>query len=254
MILTPYRNNLFSGASGGSFSKTFCSYYFNGTSGYINLGNAFSPNIEGTNKVFSMRFVVKRMADGNNDWFFSNWQGGTNNRSMIVRFNSSDNKLDLLFSSAGTATDGNWKSTTTITSGVWMDLVVIYNQGIITVYKDGVLFAGTSTTIPTTIHPAVATDAELGGNSYSGAGIFSNTYINQFALTTDVITAQEAIDLYNDGSPRITSDVVGLENEYVFDNDTWNGSVWTVFDSQENIDAVSVGMIAADRDCNENPY
>ena len=253
-MLTPYRNNLFSGGGGGSFTKTFCSYYFNGTSGLINLSNAFSPNIEGTNKVFSMRFVIKRMADLGNDWFFSNWNGGTSNRSMVIRFNSSDNKIDILFSSAGTATSGNWKSTAAITANTWLDLVIVYNQGVVTVYKDGVIFAGVSTTIPTTIHPAVSTDAELGGNSYSGGGIFSNTYINQFALTTDVITSQEATDLNNSGSPRITSDVVGVENEYIFKNDTWNGSVWSVLDSTTNIDAVSVGMIAADRDCNENPY
>ncbi len=255
MLLSPIRISPFvTGGNALSFRKNFCSYYFNGTSALINLSNAFSPNIEGTNKVFSMRFVIKRMADGNNDWFFSNWNGGTSNRSMIVRFNSSDNKLDLLFSSTGTTTSGNWKSTNTIAEDTWLDLVIVYNQGVVTVYKDGVVFAGTSTTIPTTIHSAVSTDAELGGNSYSGGGIFSNTYINQFALTTDVVTALEAAALHNDGSPRITSDVVGVENEYIFKNDIWNGSNWDVLDSQGNIDAVSVGMIAVDRDCNENPY
>ncbi len=192
MIITPYRNSIFSGKSGGSFNKTFCSYYFDGTSGLINLGNAFSPNIEGTNKIFSMRFVVKRIADLQNDWIFSNWQGGTNNRSLIVRFNLSDNKLDILFSDDGTSTSGNWKSNNTITADEWMDLVIVYNQGVVTVYKNGVVFGGVSTTIPTTLHTAIATDAELGAGSY--AGVFSNTYINQFALTTDIVKSQEATD------------------------------------------------------------
>lgn len=252
MIITPYKHNIFSGGKILSFNKTRCSYYFDGSTGYVNLTNAFSPNIEGVNKVFSMRFVIRRLAAGGNDWFFSNWQGTTNDRSMVVRFNSSDNKMDILLSSNGTATSGNWKSDTAITDSNWHDIIFVYNQGVITVYKDGVEFTGTSTTIPTTIHAAVNTEAQLGAGAY--ASVYANVYVNQFALTTDVITSQEVTDLYNGGSPRITSEVVNCENEYIFDNDTWNGSVWTVIDSQGNINGVSSGMIAADRDCNENPY
>lgn len=252
MLISPLKISPLSLRRGTSFNKTYCSYYYDGTNNYINLTNAFSPNIEGTNKVFSMRFVIRRLSAGNNDWFFSNWQGTTNDRSMIVRFNSSDNKMDILLSSNGTGTSGNWKSDTAITDDNWHDIIFVYNQGVITVYKDGVEFTGTSTTIPTTIHAAVNTEAQLGAGAY--ASVYANVYINQFALTTDVITSQEVIDLYNDGSPRITSKVVNCENEYIFDNDTWDGSDWAVIDSQGNINGVSSGMIAADRDCNENPY
>ncbi|MBV1928299.1 MAG: LamG domain-containing protein [Gammaproteobacteria bacterium] len=243
-------SNTIWGYSGGlSFDQTLCSYYFDNSNNYINYDGAVDSTIEGTAKVFSLRFVLRRTATGIS-WFFSNWKAGTNDRSLLCSFRGSD-ELKMFFSSDGINTSGTWEGTTQITDEDWHDVIMIYNNGVVTVYLDGAVESGTSTTIPTTLY-ATAVSTELGSGN-AGANVFEG-YKNQFQVTNDVITAQEAIDLWNGGSPRLGSDIVGsLVLNSIFDADTWNGSVWDVINT-EGTNGTSSGMIAVDHDCNENPY
>jgi len=251
MLSIANRNTIDSKRGGlASFNKTLCSYYFNGTNARIDFGDSFGSIIEGVSKSWSVRIVYKLNVLGNNDWIFSNWNGTGSNRSMVIT-NSLSNNIQIFFSSTGTGTSGTWTSTSAYSDLNFHDLIVTYAAGTVVVYLDGVAIAGTSSTIPSTLYAATG-DVTLGdGNNHA---IFSKIYVNQLALASSVLTAQNATDLYNGSSERITSDVVTVANEYIFDNDTWNGSYWTVLDNVGAVNGVSAGMIAVDHDCNENPY
>jgi hypothetical protein len=230
--------------------ETLSSYYFNGTNKYITLGNVLGGTIEGNNKVFSIGIVFRRLRTGA-DFIFSNWNTTGNQRSLIMNF-SSTNTIKVQFSSDGAVPAGNWESTGTITDTNWHELILSYNNGVVTVHLDGNSYAGTSTTIPTTLFTSSA-DVLIGAIN-AGATTF-NGWINQAFITNDVIPTNEALSMWNGGSPRRSIDVLdNIVSAYLFDDDTWDGSNWTVIDSIGSNNGTSVNMIAVDRDNNENPY
>lgn len=252
LSLTLNTNLTFSGEANNNFYKTRASYYFDDSDNYINLGTSAGAIFEGLNTVWSVRIVLKRDNVGvSNHWVFSNWKGSDNNRSMGMLFKT-DNTFQVLFSSDGSSTSGSWTSTGTTADTNWHEFIITYNAGTVVVYKDGSAYAGTASTIPTTLF--ASTKALLIGGANAGTSLYDG-YINQVQCTTDIITSGEATSLYNSGSPRLATDVIdNIEYDYVFDSDTWDGSNWTVIDGRGNENGTSSGMIAVDRDLNENPY
>lgn len=244
--ITPFKNN---GAALTVFNQTTCSYFFDEINNYINYGSVLDSTIEGAGKVFSMRFVLKRLGTGS-DFIFSNWTVTSNQKSSTLYFDTT-NELYFNMSSNGSSNSGSWISTAQITDTDWHDIILTYNNGVVIVYFDGAVMAGTSTTIPTTLFASSASG--LIGAINTGASPYDG-YINQMQFTNDVITAQEAVSLYNGGSMRLGSEILdNLVINSIFDNDTWSPSSWDVVNT-EGTNGASVNMTAIDRDCNENPY
>lgn len=233
------------------FRITPCSYFINGLDSYISLGNVLNGVIEGANKIFTIGFGFRRLGTGG-AWIFSNWDSAGGNRSFLINFNGSDN-LKLNFSTNGLASAGNWTSTGTITDTNWHYGVCEYNNGVVTVYLDGAVYSGTSTTIPNTLYVGAA-DVQIGAGN-GGMNNFHG-YLNQPFVKIGGVTLAEVIKHYNGGKWVLPSDIwkTGLSREYLITNDTFNGTDFTVIDNQENSNGISANMLAVDKDCNENPY
>jgi len=239
-----------SGSLGDSIQQSLSSYYFDGTNNYLNLGNVFNSSLTGANKVFSIGIVFRRLNTGAGV-LFSKWGATGNKRAIAVNFRGSDT-LYFQFSTDGISVAGTWESTATVTDTIWHEAVLVYNNGVVTVYLDGVVMAGTSTTIPTTIYVGTA-NAEIGVLD-SGTSPFKG-WINQVFVTTDVVTSLEVATGWNSGKPLIATNYLdNLDRTYTFDSDTWDGSNWTVIEEGAKSSGASVNMIAADHDNNENPY
>ena len=238
-------SSVFGGGLG--FTETLCSYYFDGSNNYIDNGDILDGIINGANKTFGIRTVFKKLSA--TGWLFSQWTGTGNQKSMMVLFNA--DVLTIFFSSDGSTNSGTWTASSSLTDTDWHDLVINYVNGVVTVYLDSVAYAGTSSTIPTTLHNSTA--SILTGAINGGLSVYTG-YTNQLQITSDEITALEAVSLWNGGSPRLGKDIldnVALNN--IYDNDTWDGSNWAVINT-EGANGATVNMIAVDHDCNENPY
>ena len=237
-----------------SFNKTLCSYYFNGSNKYLteNGNTAVNDLVSGSGSVFSLRVVFRRLSTGA-EFLTSNWDTSTNRRSYALNFRGVDS-LRFQFSTVGTDSAGNFTTNTVFNDTLWHEVVFTYNNGVVTCYVDGVSDAGVSTTIPTTIFDNGLSNIYGSGNVLASPLPF-NGYINQVAWTTDIITSLEATALNNSGSPRIASDILdNMYLEYIFDNDTFDGTNWAVIDDISTNNAVSANINAVDKDCNENPY
>lgn len=228
--------------SGGN--TTLCSYFFDGTDNNIELPTSIKSVISGVSKEFSLVFVLRKLSNGVR--IFDNWFTGVTDKSLLININTSG-FLKVQFSSNGLANSGNWTSNDVYPTG-WNMLVINYNNGVVTVYNNGAEITGVSTTIPTTLY-VNSISPRIGGFI-----IPFNGYVNQFACIPREVTSSEANSLWNSGSPKIVNELISNDYTYIFDNDTWDGSNFTVINSESGGNAVTSGMSAVDKDCNENPY
>ena len=242
---------------GGTFNKSYCSYYLNGTDGYLQGTTNTSALVSGTGKTWSVRIIFKRLRSSiaNTEYLLANFEPDSNRRSWQMNLRP-DNTLQVNFSSDGISSDGRYTFDNIFDDTTdFYEVIFTYDNATITAYVNGVVDSGTiDLPIPTTVY-------SNGLPTLYGTGRLLTTptplqgYINQVAWTNDVITSTEAATLNNSGSPRIASDVLdNMVQQYVFDNDTFDGTNWTLLDSVSTNNGVSVNLDAVDKDCNENPY
>lgn len=241
---------------GEDVSQTLCSYYFDGSSHHIDFGDILESVLTGSNPVFSIRAVVRRLATGVSHSFLGKWNSSGNNRQIIARIHSNDK---LQFATSGNGSNTKISSSTetfTDTSG-WYDIIITFDgtQAIgskIKAYSNN--SALTISDVAEDIYSGGSEGLEV-GTLIPGSGVW-NGYINQVQITSDIITPSEVESLYNNGSYRLGADILdNLELDCIFDNDTFGGTNWTVIDDSGNgNNGTSGSMDAVDRDCNENPY
>jgi len=238
-----------------NFNKTYCSYYLNGTDSYLQGTTTTTDLVGGTGKTWSVRIVFRRLRVATQEYLFGNFQVSGNLKQFVGTLNV-DNTLTLTLSSDGSANSGNYKTVKEFNNTTdFYDLILTYNNGVVTCFVDGVADAGTSTTIPTTVYNNALPTTYGTTRLLTAPFKFFEGYYNQVGWTNDVITSTEAATLNNSGSPRITSDVLdNMVQQYIFDNDTFDGTDWTLLDSVSTNDGISVNVSAIDKDCNENPY
>lgn len=241
MILTPYKTSPFTRKKIGSSLN--CSYYFDGIDNYATLGSHINSTIEGA-ATFSVRFVFRLVDLVSTNWIFAN------GLSFRTQWFQSSKQLRVWFDSGTVSSTIEFDVDLMDTN--WHDVIITYNNGVVTLYQDGTSTTYTVITaaVPNTLL-STGSDFLLGKNSF---GAFYKGYINQIQFTSDIITSGEASTLWNSGTPLIGSG--GLDNvvaNYTFNNDTFNGTNWTLIDSTGNGNGVSVNMDAIDRDCNEFP-
>lgn len=238
-------------SSGGGVNETLCSYYFDRVNNYIDMMRGLDATMTGSNKVWSFRTVFRRTTTANGMSLLSKWLTTGNQRAVAILILNTGN-VKVFFSDDGNPTTGDWTSTGTLLDTNWHHLIIRYNNGVVTVRLDGADYAGTSTTIPTTVFNS--TQSFLIGAQNSGTTGFFEGYINQMQVTSDIITDGEDVTLYNAGQPIKPNGVIdNMELNTLFDSDPWDGSNFTVINTA-GTNGVTSGMIAVDKDCNENPY
>lgn len=239
-----------------AFTKSDCSYYFDGSNNYLDMGKAAQSLLLGSNKQWSIRILFRPLTGSKNCFGLSIWNTTGQQRAISLNLDSNTlggNKLFLGFSSSGSSVDGNFTSTGTINDNDWNDVVITYDAGSVNVYLNGVSFAGISTTIPTTIFSSSANT--LIGAVNAGNNVNEASYINMVSIANEIWTVTDAANMWNNGTPRLASEVASdVVNEWYFDTDTFDGTNFTVIDTVGSDNGTSSGMISSDKDCNENPY
>jgi len=249
--------NSFRGSGGSSTPLPYqplCSYYLNGTDGYLEGAGNISTLVGGSGKTWSVRIVFRRLTTGSAVDLLGSYDGAISDKSLGVFINTAG-EVNVFFSSDGTTNTGNFKSSSVLVNDTdWRHMILTYDNGTFKCYIGSSLRAGTSTTIPTTLNTSVE-PFKYGLFYTSGSPRYTKCYINQINWTSDVITGTEAATLFNGGLPLVGSDVLdNMALEYIFDNDTFDGTNWTLLDDVGANDGLSVNLDAVDKDCNENPY
>lgn len=252
-----YTNSFRGGISTPSFNKSFCSYYLNGVDGYLQGTTDTSTLVSGTGKTWSIRVIFRRLRSSiaSAEYLVSNFEPDSNRRCWQMNLRP-DNTLQVNFSTDGISSNGRYTFANIFNStSDYYEVIFTYNNAVITAYVDGVVDNGTiDTPIPTTVFTN-GLPTLYGTGRLLSTPTPLNGYINQVAWTTDVITSTEAAALNNSGSPRIASDVLdNMFQEYIFDNDTFDGTDWNIIDDISANNGISVNLDAVDKDCNENPY
>lgn len=230
---------------------SLCSYYFDDNNNEITLGSQLNAVMEGA-ATFSMKTVFRLMDLTSNQWIFSN-SLGAGNQSIRFQWFQSTTQLRVWFSSDGTATtvieiDANLNDTN------WHQFGITYDEGTVTLNLDGVDYSYTEITgsPPVTLHTTGSAPV-LGQNGFSSA--YFEGYVNQMQFTSDIILEAEYATAWGGGTPVVGAGALdNIVADYIFDNDTFNGTNWVVVDRSGNGNGLSSGITAVQRDCNENPY
>ena len=246
-------NKFVNGVVGFALSsfQSLCSYYFNGVDSYASLGSHVNSTIDGAS-TFSLRMVFKFVDIGTTQYLFTT----KNATGYGIRFhrNAADNKLWVWFNS------GSGNNVWSISGGFgdtdWHELIITYDTGTVNYYVDGsIMNSGTwvlGSSYPTSLAASTLPPILGSGNVSSG---FGNSYINQIQVTSDIITETEAGALWHSGEPLVGGDSLdNVEADYIFDNDTFDGTDWTLIDRTGNGNGITSNVNAVDKDCNENPY
>lgn len=67
-----------------------------------------------------------------------------------------------------------------------------------------------------------------------------------FRLFQKALNVSEAVTLYNNGRPLLSTTISDLQLEYTHQNDTWTGSAWTIPDGVASQDATTTGFLQGD--------
>lgn len=236
------------------------SFFFNATANeYVQWGDSLDSVF--STGIFSLRAVVRRTTTGAVlREIFNKWNGTTNNRSWVLRF-SAGNNLIFSVSTDGTVTRSFTTTNTFTSTSTWYDIVVSVDltQALevnrVAIYVNGVSQLGTWSGSGTSTSIFNGTSQIRIGAAGDGTGSYTG-YINQEAITSDIITSSEVTTLYNGGLP-LRSDIV-LNNLVLLPNhdaSTFDGTNWSVPDlSGSGLTGTSNLLLSADLDFNENPY
>lgn len=243
-----------------SFYESLCSYYFN-TDHYLAIPAAFNATLSGSTPTFCLRSILKRNSISSSQVIFSTRKTTSGDKGILWRFES-DNKIRVWFSEDG-INEWNAKTTNSFAStSTWYDINIVYDYTLTGILKASIYVNGVQQ-VMTLVSGTVTDGINLSANELyignQGADVaFLDAYINQFSIIDIAPTTAQILAAYNGGSPIISSEYYAPSNvqgEYIFDNDTYSGGVFTVIDDGViGQDGVSFNMTPIDKDCNENPY
>jgi len=185
------------GVTFGNLGKLDSAASFNGTSGYIEIGNSASLN-NWTAQTISMWIKANSGMAGdtrliekgaNNEWTIVFNPGGVGSTKLGVQVLGSS---ATLFTSTATIVDGGWHK---------IDITIAANR-LITLYVDGVLdVSATSGQGP------AATNGNINIGRYRGGGYFYGGMMDEVAIWNRALHADEIKQLYRRGANRIKHQV-----------------------------------------------
>lgn len=243
MLLSPLRYiNPISGNRGGSSAFSIAkSFYLDGVDeAFVVDANDINSYISGTNKQFSLSFVLKRTEINSFNHFF----GEDISNGIIVRFNST-NDISLLIYNVG--------YTSMVTTSTFADTTDFYFINIVydgvtpsnsKIYVNAVDEVLTSNTLGSVIQNGTS-NYLIGGRN---AADYFNGYYNSFSVIDRLLTPTEVTDYYNNGKPKNPQALFGANCKYFFNADNSGDTAqFTVTDSVNSINATSVNMEDADK-------
>ena len=257
MILTPYRNNIYSNRGGSAAFSIAKSFYLDGVNEEFYLGNEASLNsfMNGTDLQFTILFAVKRSELGRLQGIFSK-DDVSLNRSFWMRFQTTNDFEFFCNDTLSNKTD-KWAGFTNTTDFYIGALVYDYTDfGVITkLYCNGSLVTKTSQGLINGNINSTISDYVIGGEDSGGASIYKyNGYINQIALLNIPITEAQYLSWYNNGKPKDAQSLFGANCKYFFNPDnSGNTAQFTVTDSVNSLSALSLNMEDADK-TTQTPY
>ena len=244
---------------GGVVNSTqqFCSYDLNGTDAYINYGDILNSVLTGVNKTFTITAIVKRGSVGTNQYIFSKWNGGDNNRSFAVQFLAA-NTIQVLFSNNGSAaTDYNVTTATfTNTTDFYMISVKadmsVGDWSSVKVNINGIdsPFSSPSGSIGKTIYAGDA-EVRLGAVESGGGSLirFFDGLFNDIAVYNTYVSDGDLLARYNGGNILGAETISGMVWGSNFNNDAWNGSEYDVIDNVGSDDGITVNVLENEKLC-----
>jgi len=243
MLLSPLRYiNPISGNRGGSAAFSIAkSFYLDGVNeAFVVDANDINSYISGTNKQFTLNFCLKRTEINAFNHFFGEDIGN----GMFIRFNST-NELSFFIYNGG--------YTSMITTSTFADtsdfyLINIVYDGVTPsnskIYVNGVDEALSSNNLGSVIQNGTS-NYLIGGRLSAD---YFNGYYSSFSVIDRLLTPTEITSYYNNGKPKDAQALFGANCKFFFNPDnSGDTSQFTVSDSVNNIDAISVNMTDADK-------
>lgn len=232
---------------GAPFTNQY-SMSFDGVDESINIG--ITPSNLRFNRLdtFSFSAWVKVDTSQGNAILSNQLAPSTNYRGYFFAINNSNQVTVILRSTLSDRLI--YTSTTTLTNGIWYHIVFTYdgtatttggniyiNNSLDTLTRTGTLTGTMQSTDPLYLGSRDDSDNWFSGN------------LDEISIFNTELSASDVATIYNSGVPNDISSISGLVSWWrMGDNDTWNGSTWTLTDNGSGgNDATSVNMEEGDR-------
>lgn len=245
MLLSPLRYiNPISGNRGSSVFSIAKSFYLDGVNESFNVVHSdLSTYFEGTNKKFTLSFLVNFNTITNSPEIIGNYNGSKTSAIVNVLATGA-----IVFYNSSTTLKSFRTNTGVITSGGWRVIDVVVDMETLSncaIYVDGVSKTIASNTL-TNICDVVVTDYKIG---QSGNGLFfTDGYLSYISLIDRVLTSTEITNKYNNGKPKNPQSLFGANCKWFFNSDNSGDTAqFSVVDSVNSITATSVNMEDADK-------
>lgn len=225
-----------SGGGGGGFVNEY-SMSFDGSLDYLTAGNPASLQITGS---LTLSAWVKRdsSSTSNNFMIIGKDNVTTGIRAYGLVRNTSTGKAQLNIWKSNVLY--NVQSTTTINSDQWYHIMGVNDGSDLKIYVNGVL-ENTNVGGGGTIDNATI-NFEIGRRQASSNEGYWNGNIDEVAVWNSD-QSSNASSIYNGGVPTDLTSLSPVSWWRMGDNDTWNGSTWTLTDNGSGgNDATSVSM------------
>ena len=231
-----------------SWSKK--SFYFDATNNIFTGNSTISSAINNTITVASAKFTmnvwIRRLATGATQMIFCRDNLSTLVRQFNIAFLAT-NKLQVEFCTSNTAKIAYSSTNTFIETREWNMFTAVYDgtqsaTSRITVYRNGIAEAGTTTQTGTMgdINNTTANNVEIGARSVTAN--WGNSYINQVAVFNTNLSAAQVLTLFNNRVPmNISESTLQLFLTLFVSAD--NSAVWTT--SWAWTDVVSGGVFTS---------
>tara|TARA_R100000081_G_C4786837_1_gene155126 strand:- start:309 stop:1055 length:747 start_codon:yes stop_codon:yes gene_type:complete len=240
-----------SGVAG--YSNTY-SFAFDGSNDFFTAGNPSNLNFE-KDEDFSVSFWIKRPL-GSSTKIIGGRADASSPFSGYIIFINSSNKLFWRLRGPNARHIG-LKTSGTVPDNVWTNYVLIFNgtggglpnNTFFNIYENGVDISTVSldTGNPTDIS-GVSIPFNVGTRDDTATSTFEGN-IDEFAVYDYVLTAANAVTIYNSGVPNDISSFNPVSWWRMGENATWDGSQWTMVDQGSGgNDATSNNMAEADRE------
>lgn len=195
---------------------------------YLKSTDFVPTSISGSNKKSFVFINTNYSLIAANMTLCSIWRETAGNRSFLIRVTSTG-KLQYLQSSGGTSTDIDVVTTNSLSS-TWQSIIITVDptqsgaSNVVKIYFDNTVQTLTANidTGTYTANSSSLAKLTLGCHfdSSSNPADYYLGYINQFVITSDIITSTEASNFYNSGIYKIANDVfdnlvIGANFDYV---------------------------------------
>lgn len=238
--------------SNSSRSAIVYAYQFDGVNDYLTFPHSAALNFDRTNS-FTIETWVKipSVLTGNTKRLFVKYDSATS-RGISFAVPSNNGKLAfILQSGAGNVIQVAAADPTSIVSLVaqndkWYQFIASYNGSSnasgVKLYADGMGL--TPLTVSNTLTATTVNTRPILIGSFTESTGFSAHYQAVTRVFNRVLTDAEVTTLYNKGLPLYQTSITGVVMESLVNNDTHNGTNFSVLESKSANNGTSSGMVA----------